>query len=36
VFEARRSQSFWQNLRSHVPTWDAMIAEFNARVAATK
>ncbi|KRO44250.1 MAG: pyridoxal-5'-phosphate-dependent protein subunit beta [Acidimicrobium sp. BACL17 MAG-120823-bin42] len=36
VFEARRSQSFWQNLRSHVPTWDALIAEFNARVAATK
>ena len=36
VFEARRSQSFWQNLRSHGPTWDAMIAEFNARVAATK
>ena len=36
VFEARRSQSFWQNLRSHVPTWDAMITEFNARVAATK
>lgn len=36
VFEARRSQSFWQNLRSHVPTWDALIVEFNARVAATK
>ena len=36
VFEARRSQSFLQNLRSHVPTWDALIAEFNARVAATK
>ena len=36
VFEARRSQSFWRNLRSHVPTWDALIAEFNARVAATK
>ena len=36
VFEARRSQSFWRNLRSHVPTWDAMINEFNARVAATK
>ena len=36
VFEARRSQSFWQNLRSHVPTWDALIAELNARVAATK
>jgi cysteine synthase len=36
VFEARRSQSFWQNLRSHVPTWDALITEFNARVAATK
>ena len=36
VFEARRSQSFWRNLRSHVPTWDALITEFNARVAATK
>ena len=36
VFEARRSQSFWRNLRSHVPTWDAMINEFNARVASTK
>ena len=36
VFEARRSQSFWRNLRKHVPTWDAMIGEFNARVAAAK
>ncbi len=36
VFEARRSQSFWRNLRSHVPTWDTLITEFNARVAATK
>ena len=36
VFEARRSQSFWRTLRSHVPTWDALITEFNARVAATK
>jgi cysteine synthase len=36
VFEARRSQSFWSNLRQHVPTWDALISEFNARVAATK
>lgn len=36
VFEARRSQTFWRNLRKHVPTWDAMIGEFNARVAAAK
>jgi hypothetical protein len=36
VFEARRSQSFWRNLRSHVPVWDAMITEFNERVARAK
>ena len=36
VFEARRSQSFWRNLRSHVPVWDAMITEFNQRVARAK
>jgi hypothetical protein len=33
VFEARRSQSFWSNLRSYIPVWDAMITEFNQRVA---
>ena len=36
VFEARRSQSFWRNLRSYIPTWDAMIGEFNQRVAKQK
>ena len=36
VFEARRSQSFWKNLRSYIPTWDAMIGEFNQRVAKQK
>ena len=33
VFEARRSQSFWRNVRSYVPVWDNLISEFNARVA---
>ncbi len=32
VFEARRSQSFWQSIRSYIPVWDALIEEFNARV----
>jgi len=36
VFEARRSQIFWKNLRSYIPTWDAMIGEFNQRVAKQK
>lgn len=31
VFEARRSQSFWQDLRSFPALWDELIAEFNAR-----
>ena len=33
VFEARRSQTFWRDLRRFVPAWDAMIDEFNRRVA---
>jgi hypothetical protein len=33
VFEARRSQSFWRDLRRFVPAWDAMIDDFNRRVA---
>jgi cysteine synthase len=33
VFEARRSQSFWQSVRAYVPVWDELINEFNARVA---
>jgi cysteine synthase len=31
LFEARRSQAFWRELRSYVPVWDEMIREFNAR-----
>ncbi|HEY4331524.1 MAG TPA: pyridoxal-5'-phosphate-dependent protein subunit beta, partial [Ilumatobacteraceae bacterium] len=34
LFEARRAQSFWRGLRRHLPIWDEMITEFNARVAA--
>ena len=30
-FNARRDQSFWRDLRSAVPAWDAMIEEFNAK-----
>jgi hypothetical protein len=30
-FEARRDQTFWQELHSIVPRWDEMIAEFNQR-----
>ncbi len=33
LFEARRSQSFWRGLRSYITVWDAMIDDFNARVA---
>ena len=33
-FEARRRQSFWRNLRSSLPTWDAAIAAMNLRTAA--
>ena len=31
VFDARREQSFWRDLRSFLPVWDEMIGEFNAR-----
>jgi cysteine synthase len=34
VFEARRSQSFWTDLRRYLPVWDELIAEFNDEVAA--
>ena len=34
VFEARRSQSFWRDLRKYLPVWDDLIGEFNRRVAA--
>jgi cysteine synthase A len=34
LFEARRPQSFWRDLRRFLPVWDEMITEFNARVAA--
>ena len=33
VFEARRHQSFWRSVRSFLPEWDAMIDDFNGRVA---
>ena len=33
-FEARRSQSFWQEMRGVVHVWDAMIEAFNAEVGA--
>jgi cysteine synthase len=36
VFEARRSQTFWRNLRRYVPVWDSLIDEFNSRVAKAK
>lgn len=36
VFEARRSQSFWRDLRAYLPVWDGLIGEFNRRVAAAK
>ena len=34
LFEARRAQPFWRDLRRLLPVWDEMIADFNARVAA--
>jgi cysteine synthase len=34
TFEARRQQSFWTGIRSLLPEWDAMIDDFNSRVAA--
>jgi cysteine synthase len=30
-FDARKSQSFWRDLRPHVEAWDAMIRDFNGR-----
>ena len=33
LFEARRHQDFWRGLRRYVDVWDAMIDDFNARVA---
>ena len=35
VFEARRSQAFWRELRSFVPAWDEMITAFNHEVASS-
>ncbi len=35
LFEERRHQSFWRNLRRYVEVWDSMIVEFNDRVAAS-
>jgi cysteine synthase len=32
LFEQRRSQKFWRELRRYVAVWDEMITEFNARV----
>jgi hypothetical protein len=34
-FDARRRQAFWKDLHALLPAWDAMIDEFNARVAST-
>jgi cysteine synthase len=34
LFEARREQSFWRDLRRFLPVWDSMIDDFNAQVAA--
>lgn len=34
LFEARRHQSFWRDLRRFLPLWDEMIGEFNERVGA--
>jgi hypothetical protein len=32
LFERRRSQTFWHDLRRYLAVWDEMITEFNARV----
>jgi cysteine synthase len=32
LFERRRSQVFWRDLRRYLAVWDEMITEFNARV----
>jgi cysteine synthase len=34
LFEARRSQDFWRELRRYTGIWDGMIDDFNAQVAA--
>ena len=34
VFERRRSQTFWRELRHHLTAWDELIVAFNERVAA--
>ncbi len=34
LFESRRSQDFWRELRRFLGVWDEMITEFNARVLA--
>jgi hypothetical protein len=31
LFEARRDQGFWRELREYVPVWDDLIREFNDR-----
>jgi hypothetical protein len=33
-FSARRSQTFWKELRSIIPEWDRMIDQLNAESAA--
>ena len=33
LFEARRGQRFWRDLRRFLPVWDEMITDFNGRVA---
>jgi cysteine synthase len=35
-FTARHDQSFWREMRSIVPEWDAMIGELNAETAGTR
>lgn len=35
LFERRRGQDFWRELRAYQPLWDEMITDFNARVAAS-
>jgi hypothetical protein len=34
VFDARRSESFWSALPRYLDAWDALITDFNGRVAA--
>lgn len=33
-FTARRSQEFWRHIRTFLPEWDGMIADFNGRTGA--